>query len=214
MKFISEDIEQYCLSKSSQPSEICKEIHEYTLANVPVAQMVSGPLVGSFLGMMVRLLGAKNILEVGCYTGYSALAMAEQLPSDGKLITLDINAETQSIARSFWKKSPHGAKIDSRLGPASELMDEIEGPLDLVFIDADKRNYLTYLKKALARLATNGAIIADNCLWSGEVLNENATEADTRALQELNTWVHDHEELQGVLLPIRDGLFLIRRRSS
>ena len=211
MKLVSEEIDRYCIEKSSAPSDICQEIHEFTIKNVPVPQMVSGPLVGSFLGMMIGLTRANKVLEVGCYTGYSALAMAEKLPKTGSLITLDINAETQKIAQSFWDKSPHGRKIEAQLGAASDLMDELEGPFDLVFIDADKRNYLTYLQKALARLSPNGIVIADNCLWSGKVANAEAADKETAALQEFNSWVKAHDELEGCLLPIRDGLFVIRR---
>src|SRR5450631_3616699 len=116
MKLVSEDIEQYCLTHSTKPSAHCEAIDAYTRANVAVPQMVSGSLVGSFLGFLVQMTGARRILEVGCFTGYSALAMAEQLPDGGEVVTLDIDPETNAIAQGFWKKSPHGSKIRSIVG--------------------------------------------------------------------------------------------------
>jgi caffeoyl-CoA O-methyltransferase len=112
MHLVSEDIENYCLEKSSKPSKVCEELHDYTKANVAIPEMVIGPLVGSYLGQMVRITRAKRVLEIGTYTGYSALAMAEQLPDDGELITLDMNPDTVKVAKSFWEKSPHGKKIE------------------------------------------------------------------------------------------------------
>ena len=174
MRFISEEITQYCEDKSTLPSDICVEIQRFTLNNVEAPQMISGPQVGSFLGILIRLLAAKRVLEVGCYTGYSALAMAERLPDNGELITIDINGENQKIAQRFWDQSPHGKKIKPLLGSANEVLNSLEGLFDFVFIDADKENYLLYLKKSLPMLGPNGVIVVDNCLWSGKVLNPGA----------------------------------------
>lgn len=211
MHLVSEDIEKYCLAKSTRPSKYCEAIHEYTKANVPMSQMVVGPIVGSFLGFMVRLSRAKRILEIGTYTGYSALVMAEQLPVDGELITMDVNEETTGIAQSFWKKSPDGKKIKSVLGPALENLEKIKGPFDLVLIDADKENYLHYLKRALTLLSPQGIIVLDNCLWNGRVLENPPPEGSTKALQDVNDYIASNKKLIGCLSPIRDGLFLVQK---
>jgi len=147
--FTDPKISNYCLSKSDMPSKICQEIKKYTEDNVDYAQMVVGELEGSLLGFLVSLIGAKRILEIGCFTGYSALAMAERLPDDGELITLDINETNTEIAQSFWNKSPHGKKIHLKLGQALEILPTLSGKFDLAFIDADKINYLNYVKHSL-----------------------------------------------------------------
>lgn len=214
MFLVSEDIHQYCSEKSSLPSADCEAIDRYTREKVPMAQMLTGPLVGSFLGSLVGLTRAKRILEIGCFTGYSALVMAEKMPPQAELITLDTNEETTEIARRFWKQSSHGAKIKAIVGPALETLSRLPGPFDLIFIDADKENYINYLKKSLELLGPNGVIIADNCLWSGRVLDAQSTEASTQALRAFNDYVHSTNGLEATLLPIRDGLFLIRKSSS
>lgn len=209
MNIVSDVIDQYCLTHSTKPSSHCQAIDEYTRANVPHAMMVSGPLVGSFLGLMIRLTKARRVLEVGCFTGYSALAMAEQLPDGGEVITLDVNPETNAVARDYWAKSPHGGKIRSVLAPALDTMNKLNGPFDLVFIDADKKNYLNYLKKALELTSINGLIVADNCLWSGKVVDKSVDDEDTRALRQFNDWVAAQPTLRSTLVPIRDGLHVI-----
>lgn len=215
MKLVSEDIEQYCLTHSTRPSAHCEAIDAYTKANVPISQMVTGPLVGSFLGFLIRLSGARRVLEVGCFTGYSALAMAEQLPEGGEVVTLDINPETMAIARGFWKQSPHGSRIHPIIGPALQTIQTLEAPFDLVFIDADKKNYLNYFRKALELTPINGLIVVDNVLWSGRVVDksvDNFADEDTRGIRELNDWVAARADLRCTLLPVRDGLLLVRKQ--
>jgi caffeoyl-CoA O-methyltransferase len=214
MNLVAPAIEAYCYQESSLPSPICQEIEAFTKSQVASPQMLSGPLVGSFLGLLVGVTGAKRVLEIGTFTGYSALAMAERLGTGGELITLDKNSETQTLARGFWYKSPHGNKIQALNGNASELLGELTGLFDLVFIDADKAGYLGYLKSALSKLSPRGVIVADNCLWSGRVLDLETSDLDTLALQQFNDYVASSKELENTLLPVRDGLNVIRKRTS
>lgn len=209
MKFIDEQIEAYCLEKSERPSELCRELAETTRKQVPLSQMLIGEMEGSFLGFLLRALQAKRVLEFGTYTGYSALAMAEQLPADGEVITLDINPETTELGRESWEKSPHGRKITLLLGEAEQTLKQVEGKFDLIFIDADKENYLNYLESSLSMLSERGVIVLDNCLWSGKVLERETPEASTRAIQQVNDFIAASGKLYGTLLPIRDGMFLV-----
>jgi len=213
MNLVDPKIEDFCRTHSTLPSAICAELAAYTEANVPMSIMLSGPLVGSFLGLLARLKGAKRVLEVGCYTGYSALAMAENLPEDGTVITLDIDAKAGDIAKRFWAKSPHGKKIELILGPAQENLEsnvKLEGPFDLAFVDANKPGYVDYVKAILPRLSPQGLIVADNTLYEGQVLNENP-EGNARAIREFDDWVASQPNLHKTLLPVRDGLYLIQR---
>ena len=211
-QLIDPELENYCVAKSAPQSAACKQIEDFTRKNVPFSQMLVGPLEGGFLGFLVGLIGAKRVLEIGTYTGYSALAMAERLPEEGELVTLDVDQDTTEIAQNFWLESPDGKKIKSVLGAALETLKNLKGPFDLVFIDADKTNYLNYLKKSLEMLSPNGLVAVDNCLWSGTVLNKNTEDSDEKAIQEFNDYVNGREDLESVLLPIRDGIFLIRKR--
>lgn len=207
--FVPQEIEEYCVSKSLLPSALCQEIAEYTKANVPKSQMLIGPLEASLLGMMIRSVRAKRILEVGCFMGYSAMAMAEQLPEGGELITLDINEQTTLLAQTFWRKSSHGSKIRSIIGPALETMEGLKGPFDFVFIDADKQNYTAYLKRSLELLSPTGMIALDNCLYDGEVLNSKAEGEALEGIRRVNAFL-ESSDLPRVLLPIRDGIFLVQ----
>lgn len=209
--FTPKEIENYCISKSFKPSLILNELETFTRSNVEMSQMLIGPLEGSVLGFLIRLNSSKRVLEFGTYTGYSALTMAENLPEDGEVFTLDINPETVEIGKKYWDQSPHGKKIQSLIGPAIDSLKKIEGKIDLIFIDADKLNYMTYLKESLKLLSPKGVIVLDNALWSGQVLVENPIEDSTKALKEVNDFVASNDNLYGTLLPIRDGMFLIQK---
>jgi len=209
---VSEDINRYCAEHSTTPSALCDELEAYTRANVAHANMVSGAQVASLLGFLIRMNGVKRILEVGTFTGYSALAMAENLPDGGELITLDVDPETNKLAKSYWAKSPHGRKIQSFVKPALETIRELKGEFDLVFIDADKTNYLNYLKAVLPKLSSKGIVVADNTLWSGKVLDRSDQSEQTNAIRAFNDFVRESPELQSTLLPVRDGLHLVRRQ--
>jgi caffeoyl-CoA O-methyltransferase len=212
MNFIDKSIENYAVRKSETPSNLCDELESFTREQVEMPQMLTGRMEASFLGFLIHALGVKKVLEIGTFTGYSALAMAEQLPDDGKVVTLDINGETGKIAHDFWKQSPHGHKIQQVLAPALESMQQIKESFDLVFIDADKGNYLNYFKRSLEMITDNGVIVIDNVLWSGKVLQDNPETEDTRSIQELNDYVSSQPDLYATMLPVRDGMYLIRKR--
>lgn len=211
MKFISEEIENYCISKSNLPSRLNDELEIDTRANTDLPQMLVGKMEASFLGFLIRSHRVKNIVEFGTFTGYSALAMAENLPSDGQITTFDINEKSTTIAKKYWSQSEHGNKINLILGNALESIKKIDFKIDLAFIDADKDNYTNYLKESLERLSPNGIIIVDNVLWSGSVLDKNNTKASTKAIRSMNDYVASNDNLYGTLLPIRDGMFLIQK---
>ncbi len=209
-----EAIEDYCVSHSTAPSSLCEGLYEETTKNVPRSQMLIGPMAGSVLGLLIDSVRAKRVLEIGTYTGYSALAMAERLPSDGEVVTLDINEETVAVGKKYWAQSPHGKKIKFQVGPALETMKSLKGPFDFILIDADKSNYIHYFKGALELLSPNGTIVMDNTLWSGRVLGDKKDmDTDTKALRELADSIAANSTLNKTLLPIRDGLLVVRRRS-
>ena len=204
-------IHEYCIQKSNRPSKICQDLENYTKSNVPYSQMLIGELEASLLGFLLRSIKAKNVLEFGTFTGYSSLCMAENLPEDGLVITLDINPETVDIAKKYWKGSDHGHKIQCILGPALETVKTIDKTFDFIFIDADKVNYLDYLKASLKVLSPKGIIAVDNVLWSGKVLDQKGQDEDTQAIQKINNFISEKIDLYGTLLPVRDGIFLIQR---
>lgn len=210
--FVSEALDNYCVDHSTPASTICNEIETYTRKSVEQSMMLTGPLEGAFLKFLIRLTGAKRVLEFGTYTGYSALSMAEALPSDGKVVTLDIDPKNTAIAKEFWSCSDHGKKIQLILGDAVETVRLLEGQFDLVFIDADKPGYIKYLDAALAKLSAKGVIAVDNTLFSGEVLQKSPPSENGRAIAAFNERVRTDPKLDTVLLPIRDGLYLIRKR--
>ncbi len=204
------EIEQYCVSHSSVPSTVAKELQEYTKKNVHGSNMLIGEMEASVLRFLISLGNVKTVVEFGTYTGYSALAMAEGLPEDGKVYTIDINKETTTLARTYWDKSPHGKKIEQILKPGLEAMKDLVGTYDLVFIDADKNNYSNYLNWALEHISSTGLIVVDNTLWSGRVLNSDG-DKQTESIIAHNTLAKKLEGYVKVLLPIRDGMFLIKK---
>ncbi len=216
MNIVDKAIEQYCIEKSNRPSSDCDKIETYTRANVHGAQMLIGKMEASILGFLLRSINAKRVLELGTFTGYSALAMAENLPIDGEVITVDVNDKTVSLAKEFWASSKHGYKIKSMLGEGLKIVPELDGKFDLVFIDADKRNYLPYLEMLLPKLTHQGMIVIDNVLWSGRVLDNAKVDPEdehrnTKFIRELNNWIAKNNDLYGTLLPVRDGMFLIKK---
>jgi len=174
--------------------------------------MMVGHLEGALLAQLVALTGARRVLEIGTFTGYSALWMASALPDDGSIVTCDISEEHVAIAREAFAAHPDGAKIDSRLGPAIDTIATLDGPFDLVFIDADKSSYDAYYEAVLPKLSPTGVIVVDNVLWRGEVLKGQSADRDTAALIAFNDKVRDDARVVAVMLPIRDGITLVRRR--
>ncbi len=208
------EVEAYAEAHSVAESDICRRLREETYRTRDCPQMVVGSLEGAFLKVMAMSVGAKRILEIGTFTGYSALCFAESLPDEGEVITCDIDPESTALAQRYWAESPHGSKIQFCLAPALETLAELTGQFDLIFIDADKANYVKYFRRALDLIAPTGVILIDNVLWSGEVLKSPPPDTNTEAIQELNRKVYAEPRVSAVLLTIRDGVFLIKPRST
>ena len=209
---IPRKIEEYCLRHTTAREKLLRALEKYTNRYCADARMLIGPHEGALLAMLVRLTGARRILEIGTFTGYSALYMAEALPATGKLTTCEIKPEHAEIARSFFDRSAHGRKIKLRFGPALETLAALPGAatFDFVFLDADKENYVNYYEAVLPRLRRGGLIVADNVLWSGRVLMPK-TKTD-RAVVNFNKHVRRDPRVECVMLPVRDGVSLIRKR--
>ena len=209
-ELVAPEVEAYAEAHSMPESDVCRRLREETYRSIEFPQMVVGPLEGAFLKMMTTLVEAKRVLEIGTFTGYSALCFAEALPDDGTVITCDIDVETTEMAKRYWAQSPAGRKIEARLGPARETMQTLEGGFDLIFIDADKLNYVDYYHRGLELLAPKGVMLIDNVLWSGEVLKHPAPDSATGALQDLNRVVAADPRVTSVLVTIRDGVLVVR----
>ncbi|QRY79070.1 class I SAM-dependent methyltransferase [Pseudomonas sp. PDNC002] len=186
-------------------------------ANLPMSRWQVAPEQGQFLALLVKLTGARRILEIGTFTGYSALCMAEALPEGGHLLCCDLPGEYNDIARSYWHDAGVDSRIELRLGPALATLEALragdqQGSFDLVFIDADKANYPVYLEHALALLREGGLVVFDNVLWSGRVLEADSASPDTRAIQQLNRALKDDARVDYSLVPIGDGMSLCRKR--
>ena len=210
-RLVPAEIETYAETHSMPESSVCRALREETQRTMEYAQMVVGPLEGAFLKMMTQLVGATRVLEIGMFTGYSALCFAEALPAQGTVITCEVDEQPAALARRYMAQSPVGGKISIRMGPALDTMRTLSGPFDLIFIDADKANYLNYYRRSLALLAPNGVILIDNVLWSGEVLKQPPPDASTAAIQELNRTVSADPRVTAVLVTIRDGILVVRR---
>lgn len=212
LTLVPEDIERYAVEHTTALPDYLQELTDYTYENMSIPQMLSGPIEGTLLQTLVWATGAKRVLEIGTFTGFSSQMMAAALPEDGILVTCDIDPKAAEVAREFYAKSPHGHKIDLRLGPALETLETLKDRVfDVVFIDADKTGYAAYYEKAVDLLAPRGVIAVDNVLWSGRVLDPQ-TEED-RAIAAFNERVKNDSRVRHVLLPIRDGVMLVRRVS-
>ena len=203
----------YCEQHTSEEDPILKYIDRETHAKVLMPRMLSGKLQGKTLEMFSKMMSPKAILEIGTYTGYSAICLAKGLSPEGRLTTLDINGELEEMVRGFFEKSGLSAKIDYRIGNALDIIPQLEGDFDLVFLDADKINYPNYYHLIVDRIRTGGIILADNVLWSGNVLVKQGEkiQKDTQALLDFNQLVNDDPRVENVLLPIRDGIMMIRK---
>lgn len=210
MEITPEKINQYASINSSAEDEILTAISEEIYRHQNWPAMHVGHVEGLFLKTLVQISKAKNILEIGTFAGYSALAMAMGLPDNGQLTTLDTSEETTAVAQKFWQKSPHGKKIKLLIGEALETLKSLPGPYDLVFIDADKKNYLNYFNEVLPKVKSGGLIIADNTLWRGEVLVPDKGTAEM--MDYFNKTVVQNKNTEAVILPIRDGITLIRKK--
>jgi caffeoyl-CoA O-methyltransferase len=204
LTLVPEAIDEYSAACSDPVSPLLDELRIETHAKMKYPQMQVGRIEGALLRMIVRITGAKRVLEIGMFTGYSALCMAEALPDDGTIVTCDIDPAAEAMARSFFARSPHGKKIDVRIAPALDTIAKLSPPLDLVFIDADKTSYSAYFDAVFPLVRKGGLIIADNALWSGKVLDPQTD--DARAIVAYNAKVAADPRVARVMLTVRDGM--------
>jgi caffeoyl-CoA O-methyltransferase len=207
-------VEQYAVEHTTPEPPWFATLAEETRSATRAPTMMVGTLEGRLLTALVAMLRPRSVLEIGTFTGYSALSMAEALPADGRIVTCDISEEHLAIARRHIAASPHAGVIEIRSGPALETIATLPGPFDLVFIDADKTSYSAYFEATLAKLAPDGVILVDNVLWSGRVLDPTITDPDTAAIKAFNDQVLADDRVEVVMLTVRDGLSLIRRRRA
>jgi caffeoyl-CoA O-methyltransferase len=211
---VPEDIERYALEHTTAVEERMEALAEETRSTLNAPQMLSGAVEGRLLEMLAFATGARQVLEFGTYSGYSALSIARGLAPGGRIFSLEVDEQHAEFARRHIAESPFADRIEVLLGPALESVKRLDGPFDLVFIDADKENYGRYYEAALPKLSERGLIVVDNTLWSGAVLDPDADGASesTRALAAFNDMVVNDERVTCVMLTIRDGVTLIRRR--
>jgi len=214
MEFLPPEIDDYAGQFTAPPSPLLERIERETWQQVLMPRMCSGHQQGRFLSLISKLVGPRRILEVGTYTGYSALCMAEGLTADGRLITIDVNAELETRVRGYFADSPFAAQLDFRVGDARELIPQLNETWDLVFLDADKENYLTYYGMVVDRVRPGGLILADNVLWSGKVADPSISDHETDALRTYNAHVAADPRVEHQLLPFRDGVMVARKLGS
>jgi predicted O-methyltransferase YrrM len=209
MNFLPDDIEAYSLAHTSAENPLLAKLNRDTHAKVLQSRMLSGHLQGRWLAIISKMMRPRRILEIGTYTGYSALCLAEGLTEDGILTTIDVNDELETFTRSFFNQSPIGTKIDFKIGDAAQIIPTLTDTFDLVFIDADKKNYALYYDLVFEKVRSGGIIIADNVLWSGKVTQTNTKiDKDTQTILDFNQKIHNDPNVQNLLLPIRDGLMM------
>lgn len=213
MEFLEKNLADYCENHTSPESELLSKLNRDTHVKVVSSRMLSGHLQGRVLSFISKLQKPTFIVEVGTYTGYSALCLAEGLSENGKLLSIDVNEETSYYAQSFINQSVYKNKIKLVVADAKAVIPDITEPIDLVFIDADKKNYLSYYHLLIEKLTTGGLIIADNVLWSGKItMPVSDMDRETLALHEFNNFIQNDERVENMLLPIRDGLMVIRKK--
>lgn len=210
--FINEAVEQFAHDHTEPESDLFLRLRDETYRDMNCPQMQVGRIEGRFLKMLVRLTGARRILEIGMFTGYSALMMAEGLPDDGKIITCDVDPKAEAIARRYFAESPNGHKIEIRMGPALETIKTLSGPLDLIFIDADKGNYSNYYEAVFPLVRPGGLIVADNVLWSGRVLHPESP--DDHAIVAFDNLVQSDSRVENVCVTVRDGMMLAWKKPA
>ena len=210
MEILNEDLQRYAEQHTSPESDLLKKINRDTYAHVLMPRMLSGHLQGRVLSMISHLLKPQRILEIGTYTGYSALCLAEGLSPGGKMVTIDINEELEKKVRDYFAESQD--KIEYKIGNALDIIPTLNEIFDLVFIDADKSNYINYFDLVIDKVRPGGFILADNVLWSGKVLNKNP-DNDTKSIIAFNHKILHDSRVENVLLPIRDGIMMIRKLS-
>ena len=214
MEFIDEAIQNYAEQHTGSESEILRKINRETYTDVLVPRMLSGQMQGRILSMFSKMINPQSILEIGTFTGYSAICLAEGLSEKGKLCTIDINEELEERVLRYFEEADIRDKVDYRIGNALDIIPGLEGQFDLVFIDADKENYQNYFDLIIDKTQSGGVIIADNVLWSGKVLGNEIKkiDKDTQALIKFNKSINNDDRVENVLFPVRDGLMVIRKK--
>jgi len=211
MEFLPDDIARYSAEHTAPESDLLKQISRDTHAKVMMPRMLSGHVQGRFLSMVSKFMQPKTILEIGTYTGYSAICLAEGLAPEGKLITIDVNEELETRVRNYFVQAGLISKVDYRIGDAAKIIPTLNQKFDLVFIDADKESYALYYDLVFEKVNPGGAILADNVLWSGKV-TQSKVDKDTRALIEFNKKIQADDRVENLLLPLRDGIMMIRKK--
>ena len=215
---LSDDLYAYLLENSLRETEVMRRLREET-AKLPWGGMQISPEQGQFMALLVQLMGAQHCLEIGTFTGYSALAVAQVLPAGGRLVACDIDEATAAVARRYWQEAGVAAKIDLKIAPALDSLDALmaggaAGSFDFAFIDADKSNYDAYYESCLALLRPGGLVAVDNVLWDGAVINSSRTDSDTVAIRALNGKIASDQRVDCSMLPLGDGLMLAHKRSN
>ncbi len=211
MHFFPEALEQYAVAHTKSASEVLQQLERETYTRIYMPQMVSGHLQGKFLSMISRMVKPENILEIGTFTGYSAICLSDGLQENGTLYTIDVNEELEEMARKYFAQAGLTHKVKYMIGDAVSLIPQIEVMLDLVFIDADKENYSKYYDLVFPKLRSGGVILADNVLWSGKVIEEKM-DAETKALTAFNDKVQSDPRVDNVLITIRDGVMMMIKK--
>jgi caffeoyl-CoA O-methyltransferase len=212
MEFLPDDIARYSAEHTAPESDLLKQISRDTHAKVMMPRMLSGHMQGRFLSMVSKFMQPKMILEIGTFTGYSAICLAEGLAPEGRLITIDVNEELETRVRNYFVQAGITSKVDYRIGDAAKIIPTLNQKFDLVFIDADKENYGLYYDLVFKKVNPGGAILADNVLWSGKV-TQSKVDKDTRALIEFNKKIQSDDRVENLLLPLRDGIMMIRKNN-
>lgn len=213
MDVVARHAEEYAADQTTPMSDLLEEIEHFTLTGTLYPSMLTGRVEGRFLQLVTQLSGARHVVDIGTFTGYSALAMAEVLPDDGQVLTIERNPEFAKIAQGFFDRSPNGRKITLRTGVAIEILKSLpDARTDLVFIDADKQNYNAYYQESMRILRNGGLILADNVLWYGRIFDPK--DEDSRAVADFNAQVKSDDRAENLFLTIRDGIYLIRKRSG
>ena len=205
------EVERYAEAHTTPPPEHLTALAEETRAQLAAPQMMTGRLEGRFLELLVFASGARHVLEIGTFSGYSSLSMAAGLPPDGRIVTCEVDPDVAAVARRHIEASPYADRMEVRVGPALETLQELAGPFDFVFIDADKPAYRDYFEATLPKLSERGLIVIDNTLWSGRVVDEPDVDESTRALAALNDALAADERVVCAQLTVRDGVTLVRR---
>ena len=213
MEFISQELDDYVCDHTDIESDLLKELNRETNVKVLNPRLLSGHYQGRVLSMLSKMIQPNRILELGTYTGYSALCLAEGLTENGRLITVDVNPELEEMVDKYIQKSPFKNQIQQIIGNGMDVIPTLNEEFDIVFIDADKRNYTAYYELVFDKLRKGGYIISDNVLWSGKVVNEyEKSDLDTKILKDFNAQLHNDPRVENVLLPIRDGLMIVRKK--